>query len=90
MEQNAEAKRRAKRQEQVIKRWTKLVQGLRIRQRLLEQYADRADGPSATKDAGEGQNHEEVRASDVNMFASQATLCSLSSSSVCTFLNERL
>ncbi|KAI0662018.1 hypothetical protein C8Q70DRAFT_909438 [Cubamyces menziesii] len=59
MEQNAEAKRRAKRQEQVIKRWTKLVQGLRIRQRLLEQYADRADGPSATKDAGEGQNHEE-------------------------------
>ncbi|KAH9889795.1 hypothetical protein C8Q73DRAFT_705476 [Cubamyces lactineus] len=53
MEQNAEAKRRAKRQEQVIKRWTKLVQGLRIRQRLLEQYADRAaptDGSPATKD----------------------------------------
>ncbi|KAI0333722.1 Rad4-domain-containing protein [Cubamyces sp. BRFM 1775] len=62
MEQNAEAKRRAKRQEQVIKRWTKLVQGLRIRQRLLEQYADRAapeDGPSAIKDTGEAQTHEE-------------------------------
>ncbi|KAI0648178.1 hypothetical protein C8Q79DRAFT_905740 [Trametes meyenii] len=65
-EQDAEAKRRAKRQEQVIKRWTKLVQGLRIRQRLLEQYADRATanadadaGPDgSTKDAGAA---EEVR-----------------------------
>ena len=25
----------------MLKRWTKLVQGLRIRQRLIEQYADR-------------------------------------------------
>ncbi|GBE85109.1 Rad4-domain-containing protein [Sparassis crispa] len=39
-EQDAEEKRRAKREEQVLKRWTKLVQGLRIRQRLQEQYAD--------------------------------------------------
>ncbi|RPD62250.1 Rad4-domain-containing protein [Lentinus tigrinus ALCF2SS1-7] len=46
-EQEADAKRRAKRQEQVIKRWTKLVQGLRIRQRLVEQYADRAPAEDA-------------------------------------------
>ncbi|KAI0700351.1 hypothetical protein C8T65DRAFT_742081 [Cerioporus squamosus] len=46
-EQVADAKRRAKRQEQVIKRWTKLVQGLRIRQRLVEQYADRAPAEDA-------------------------------------------
>lgn len=25
----------------MLKRWTKLIQGLRIRQRLIEQYADR-------------------------------------------------
>ncbi|KAH9931640.1 Rad4-domain-containing protein [Epithele typhae] len=40
-EKAAEAKRRAKKQEQILKRWTKLVHGLRIRQRLIEQYADR-------------------------------------------------
>ncbi|KAI0352597.1 Rad4-domain-containing protein [Trametes cingulata] len=52
-EQEADAKRRAKRHEQVIKRWTKLVQGLRIRQRLIEQYADRAD-PNAANGAQAG------------------------------------
>ncbi|KAI0688320.1 hypothetical protein BC835DRAFT_1373054 [Cytidiella melzeri] len=40
-EHEAEEKRRNKRQEQVIKRWQRLVQGLRIRQRLQEQYAGR-------------------------------------------------
>ncbi|KAH9841395.1 Rad4-domain-containing protein [Rhodofomes roseus] len=39
-EHEAEQKRRAKREDQVIKRWTKLIHGLRIRQRLQEQYAD--------------------------------------------------
>ncbi|KAI9058217.1 Rad4-domain-containing protein [Trametes sanguinea] len=48
-EQHAEAKRQAKRQEQVIKRWTKLIQGLRIRQRLQKQYADRAGTPVENK-----------------------------------------
>ncbi|EMD39582.1 hypothetical protein CERSUDRAFT_111894 [Gelatoporia subvermispora B] len=42
-EHDAEEKRRAKRQDQVIKRWTKLIQGLRIRQRLQEQYAEGAE-----------------------------------------------
>ncbi|TCD70140.1 hypothetical protein EIP91_004610 [Steccherinum ochraceum] len=45
-EHEAEQKRQAKRQERVIKRWTRLVHGLRIRQRLQEQYADRSERPS--------------------------------------------
>ncbi|KAH9947442.1 Rad4-domain-containing protein [Amylocystis lapponica] len=49
-EQDAEEKRRAKRQEQVIKRWIKLVHGLRIRQRLQEQYADRGHQESSIAD----------------------------------------
>ncbi|EPS96506.1 hypothetical protein FOMPIDRAFT_1053153 [Fomitopsis schrenkii] len=40
-EHDAEEKRRAKREDAVIKRWTKLIHGLRIRQRLQEQYAER-------------------------------------------------
>ncbi|TFK87491.1 Rad4-domain-containing protein [Polyporus arcularius HHB13444] len=61
-EQEADAKRRAKRQEQVIKRWTKLVQGLRIRQRLVEQYADRVppgDAQAQSDVAAEKQTAEE-------------------------------
>ncbi|KAI0373881.1 Rad4-domain-containing protein [Pilatotrama ljubarskyi] len=57
-EQDAEAKRRAKRQEQVIKRWTKLVQGLRIRQRLLEQYADCADDASGAQGGAAAANKD--------------------------------
>jgi hypothetical protein len=40
-EQEAEEKARTKLQERVIKRWTRLVHGLRIRQRLQEQYGDK-------------------------------------------------
>ena len=39
--QDAEEKERIKREERVLKRWTRLVQGLRIRKRLQEQYANR-------------------------------------------------
>jgi len=39
-EHDAEEKRRAKREDQVVKRWKKFIHGLRIRQRLQEQYAD--------------------------------------------------
>ncbi|KZT11843.1 Rad4-domain-containing protein [Laetiporus sulphureus 93-53] len=52
-EHDAEQKRRAKREEQVIKRWTKLIQGLRIRQRLQEQYAhpdQRGSSPAVAVD----------------------------------------
>ncbi|KAA1469725.1 Rad4-domain-containing protein [Dentipellis sp. KUC8613] len=38
-EHDAAQKEQAKRQQNAIKRWTRLVQGLRIRQRLQEQYA---------------------------------------------------
>ncbi|KAG6898421.1 hypothetical protein C0992_004132 [Termitomyces sp. T32_za158] len=38
-EQDAEEKSRAKREERVVKQWTRLIQGLRVRQRLREQYA---------------------------------------------------
>lgn len=41
MEHEAEKKRHAKRQVEVIKRWTRLIQGLRIRDRLLKEYGDR-------------------------------------------------
>lgn len=37
----ADEKARAKREDQAIKRWIRLVQGLRIRQRLQDQYASR-------------------------------------------------
>ncbi|KAH7909238.1 hypothetical protein BJ138DRAFT_1067407 [Hygrophoropsis aurantiaca] len=42
-EQEAEEKARAKRLEQVQKRWIRLVTGLRIRERLQKQYASNAD-----------------------------------------------
>lgn len=38
-EQDAEEKARIKREERVIKRWTRLIHGLRVRKRLQEQYA---------------------------------------------------
>ena len=46
-EQEAERKRSAKRKEQVVKRWAKLVHGLRIRERLQAQYAERGRGDSS-------------------------------------------
>ncbi|THH11143.1 hypothetical protein EW145_g849 [Phellinidium pouzarii] len=38
-ERDEDEKERKKQKERVIKRWTKLIQGLRIRQRLQEEYA---------------------------------------------------
>ena len=51
-EEEAEKKRRKKQQEQVIKRWQRLIQGLRIRQRLQEQYADRTPQINAADATG--------------------------------------
>jgi len=42
-EQDAKEKARVKQEERVLKQWTRLVQGLRIRQRLQEQYATKPD-----------------------------------------------
>ncbi|KAL1705454.1 hypothetical protein EV121DRAFT_279590 [Schizophyllum commune] len=46
-EQDAAEKARVKREERVLKLWTRLVQGLTIRARLQEQYADRDRGSKA-------------------------------------------
>ncbi|KAJ3735857.1 hypothetical protein DFJ43DRAFT_1207547 [Lentinula guzmanii] len=68
-EREALAKAQLKKKERVIKQWTRLVHGLRIRQRLQEQYADRlgkgkdedgpADSSEQSKDEDEEQNHPE-------------------------------
>ena len=60
MEREAEKKRQAKRQAEIIKRWTRLIQGLRIRDRLLKEYGDRQPASS-----GAGNDHASVNAEDV-------------------------
>ncbi|THH10815.1 hypothetical protein EW146_g8256 [Bondarzewia mesenterica] len=47
-EHNAAIKEQAKRQDAVVKRWTRLVQGLRIRRRLQEQYSSKGDDDEGT------------------------------------------
>ncbi|KAG6812304.1 hypothetical protein H0H92_003477 [Tricholoma furcatifolium] len=42
-EQDAEDKARAKREDRVLKQWTRLIEGLRIRKRLQNQYATKPD-----------------------------------------------
>jgi xeroderma pigmentosum group C-complementing protein len=46
-EKEAADKAEAKKREQILKRWTKLVQGLRIRQRMLDQYSRGASDNAA-------------------------------------------
>ena len=46
-EQEAEERARLKRHARAIKLWTRLVQGLRIRQRLQEEYAGKSDPTTA-------------------------------------------
>ncbi|KAI0042401.1 Rad4-domain-containing protein [Auriscalpium vulgare] len=48
-EHNAVQKENAKRELAVKKRWIRLIQGLRIRQRLQEQYAGDGDGKTAAE-----------------------------------------
>ncbi|KAK0487733.1 hypothetical protein IW261DRAFT_1558782 [Armillaria novae-zelandiae] len=48
-EQDAQEKARAKREEKAIKRWTRLIHGLRIRRRLQEQYAGCGEEDKATE-----------------------------------------
>lgn len=49
-EQHAEEKTRAKREERVVKHWTRLIQGLRVRQRLRAQYATKAGEETHSND----------------------------------------
>ena len=57
-EHDAEEKRRAKREDGVIKRWTKLIYGLRIRQRLQEQYADSGQRGNSPTGVAEEVSHQ--------------------------------
>lgn len=41
-EREADEKARVKREDRVLKQWTRLIQGLRIRQRLQEQYSTKS------------------------------------------------
>ena len=54
-QQIEQEKARAKKEEKALQHWMKLVHGLRIRQRLQDQYADKSApskaGPSTTKSA---------------------------------------
>lgn len=73
-ERVAEEKARVKREERVIKQWTRLIQGLRIRQRLQEQYGTKSDRVSEkavhkardmgsnNKNEGEGPDEEDLQA----------------------------
>ncbi|KAJ3824900.1 hypothetical protein F5880DRAFT_1611580 [Lentinula raphanica] len=47
-EREAAEKNRIKKEERALKQWARLVHGLRIRQRLQEQYADRLDAETPT------------------------------------------
>jgi hypothetical protein len=67
-EQDSEKKAQAKRQERVIKQWTRLVQGLRIRQRLQEQYAGRSDASTPEIVVGVGARDHEADTDHVESF----------------------
>ena len=41
-EREADEKAKVKREDRVLKQWTRLIQGLRIRQRLQEQYSTKS------------------------------------------------
>ena len=68
MEREAEKKRQAKRQAEIIKRWTRLIQGLRIRERLLREYGDRqpATSSSAGNDTNTNGNAEDIQLDEVS------------------------
>ncbi|KAF8073973.1 hypothetical protein FPV67DRAFT_1606155 [Lyophyllum atratum] len=72
-EQNAQEKARVKREERVIKQWTRLVHGLRIRQRLQAQYATKPDGEQPSQDVHLKTSHDtedaQLGTSDVCLFS---------------------
>lgn len=70
-ENDAEEKARAKRLDQVHKRWIRLVQGLRIRERLHKQYSSNAGDAQAPHwlDTENAETHgdEEVRFTPIHV-----------------------
>ncbi|KAF8526095.1 hypothetical protein JB92DRAFT_2873311 [Gautieria morchelliformis] len=63
--QDAEDKERMKREERVLKRWTRLVQGLRIHKRLQEQYSNQ---PSSTGPHHGVDNREDIAEAEAGGF----------------------
>ena len=66
-ERDAEERERKKRMDRVIKRWTRLIQGLRLRQRLQEQYG----GSHASGELPNAVQHEanqDAKVSRYNVF----------------------
>ncbi len=63
----AEEKARKKREERVIKQWTRLIHGLRIRQRLQEQYGRTSDRAQEAATAGKAarENHGEPSETEI-------------------------
>ncbi|KAG6919262.1 hypothetical protein DXG01_008058 [Tephrocybe rancida] len=64
-EQDAEKKARIKREERVLKQWTRLVQGLRIRQRLQAQYATKPDAEAHSHEDGTYMESEPGTSKDI-------------------------
>lgn len=67
-EQEAELKARTKREERVIKRWMRLVHGLRLRQRLQEQYANKPQTEERRWLDTQAHTTEAVEADNVSQF----------------------
>lgn len=64
-ERIAEEKSRARREDQVIKRWARLIQGLRIRQRLQNQYANKSEDAQNKQNILKEPSAENVK-TDIN------------------------
>ncbi|KAG6329066.1 hypothetical protein ID866_10023 [Astraeus odoratus] len=71
-EQDAEERARAKRFDQVCKRWTRLIQGLRIRDRLQKQYASNATDENAPREHWQDTEIPEVGGDEVRRYRAGA------------------
>ena len=68
-ERDNEEKERTKRMERVLKRWTRLIQAMRIRQRLREQYAAGATGHGNDVSQGDEPQQLEGVSNNSSLFA---------------------
>ncbi|KAH8806536.1 hypothetical protein DL96DRAFT_1717820 [Flagelloscypha sp. PMI_526] len=66
----AQDKARRKREERVLKHWTKLIQGLRVRQRIQDQYGQTVD-PNSTFSGMPQEGHEASDSVDPGSGSSQ-------------------
>jgi hypothetical protein len=82
----AEEKARAKREDQAIKRWIRLVQGLRIRQRLQDQYAS---GTAEDQKQQEKQSTDPEEKAEGEEMGAPVRSCSIMRRSSDTSLHRR-